>query len=72
MLSAAPTLAFSQDRKDNKSFEVSALQITSLPVPTARAKALAAEPSAAPKQTIRRTAGGIRIVGPVFFPNDPQ
>ena len=74
MLGAASTAAFAQDRADDQSFEVSSLRLTSLPIPTSRAEALVADQVAAkeiaPAPKIRRTADGIRMVGPVYFPED--
>lgn len=66
----APLPALAQDNSSQKSFEVSSLHLADLPIPTSREKALGetVETKTAPK--IRRTSSGIRMVGPVFFPED--
>ncbi len=74
LLGAAPSVAVAQDANSQKSYEVSSLQLSSLPVPTSRSEALKTanvkSPAAEPAEKIRRTASGIRIVGPVYFPTN--
>lgn len=74
ILGAAPSTTMAQENNAQESFEVSSLRLSSLPIPTSRATALDtlddASQDAAPAAEIRRTASGIRIVGPVYFPDE--
>ncbi|WP_210191073.1 hypothetical protein [Aurantimonas sp. 22II-16-19i] len=78
ILGAAPSTTMAQENNSQESFEVSSLRLSSLPIPTSRATALDtlddasqdASQDAAPAAEIRRTASGIRIVGPVYFPDE--
>ncbi|MCE7029842.1 hypothetical protein [Jiella avicenniae] len=72
ILAGVPAMAAAQDAKSTQSYEVSSLRLTSLPVPTSRASALGIDTKVSEQRKIRRTADGIRIVGPVFFPEDRQ
>ncbi|MCQ0989368.1 hypothetical protein [Jiella marina] len=63
----APTLAQSND--DAKTYEVSELRLQHIPIPTARPDRSDGQEKIA-RSEIRRTAEGIRIVGPAFFPED--
>ena len=74
ILGAAPSMTMAQENSSQESFEASSLRLSSLPIPTSRERALGTlddasrDDVAAPK--IRRTASGIRIVGPVYFPDE--
>lgn len=78
----ATTSASAQHQGDDVAYEMAALDVSELrtgefsafvPVPTPRPAAAAEETVLAPQAAlaeIRRTADGIRIVGPRFFPED--
>ena len=70
MLAGIPAMATAQENNSTESYEVSSLRLSSLPIPTSRADALGTAPESAKQPKIRRTTDGIRIVGPVFFPED--
>ncbi|MBO0904478.1 hypothetical protein [Jiella sonneratiae] len=71
ILALAPSVAAAKDGNSQESFQVSSLRLSSLPIPTSREKVLG-ESAPAKAAKIRRTATGIRMVGPVFFPEDRQ
>ena len=72
ILAGIPAMAAAQDNNSTESYEVSSLRLSSLPIPTSRADAIGTAPEATQQPEIRRTTAGIRIVGPVFFPEDRQ
>ncbi|MBP0616727.1 hypothetical protein [Jiella mangrovi] len=80
VLVSTSSFVHAQDASSQESFEVSSLRLDSLPIPTSRAEAIGSgadtrsgiDAVASPDPKIRRTATGIRIVGPVYFPEERQ
>ncbi|MCB8839532.1 hypothetical protein [Aurantimonas sp. VKM B-3413] len=68
LLTAQAIPAVAQSNDDQKSYQVSELRPSIIPVPSERPVATAHADTATQKP-IRRTDSGIRIVGPVFFPD---
>ncbi|MEX6507063.1 hypothetical protein [Jiella sp. M17.18] len=68
MLSAAVIPALAQSNDDQKSYQVSELRPSMIPIPVSRPTTSGAS-DAAHHPAIRRTKDGIRIVGPLFFPD---
>lgn len=74
LLAGGVSSALAQDSTSQHSYQVSELQVSKVPVPSERPAAKLAvigdhehRPDA---DTVRRTASGIRIVGPTFFPSN--
>lgn len=73
LLTSGASLALAQGSAAEGSYQVSELRLSQVPVPIQRPTMASADDRDLqdPKiEAVRRTAGGMRIVGPTFFPKD--